>query len=184
MLDINGWDIRKALRLVHGSNPTLFEWSFSPIVYRDSPFAQQLRQLLARYFSSRSGLWHYLHMAEGNYQEYLRGDRVRAKKYFYVLRPILACRWILEYGTPPPMRFSVLAAHQLDERMKDTVYQLLTQKQCAPERNYIPRIDHLNAYLETSIAQVKQALTCLPPSQSGSWEELDQLFLSVLDGTI
>ena len=26
-LDINGWDLQKALRLLHGSNPTLFEWN-------------------------------------------------------------------------------------------------------------------------------------------------------------
>ena len=33
-LDINGWDLQKALRLLHRSNPTLFEWNESPIVYR------------------------------------------------------------------------------------------------------------------------------------------------------
>jgi predicted nucleotidyltransferase len=33
LLDINGWDIDKTLKLLHTSNPTLFEWSNSPIVY-------------------------------------------------------------------------------------------------------------------------------------------------------
>lgn len=33
-LDINGWDIQKALRLLHKSNPTLFEWNSSPIIYK------------------------------------------------------------------------------------------------------------------------------------------------------
>ncbi|CCZ02815.1 putative nucleotidyltransferase [Eubacterium sp. CAG:603] len=33
ILDINGWDIRKALQLFHKSNATLFEWSNSPVVY-------------------------------------------------------------------------------------------------------------------------------------------------------
>lgn len=35
-LDINGWDLKKALQLFHKSNATLFEWSNSPIVYRIS----------------------------------------------------------------------------------------------------------------------------------------------------
>ena len=35
--DINGWDIKKALGLLHKSNPTLFEWNNSPIVYKTSP---------------------------------------------------------------------------------------------------------------------------------------------------
>jgi len=34
-LDINGWDLRKALGLMRESNPTLLEWLRSPIVYRD-----------------------------------------------------------------------------------------------------------------------------------------------------
>jgi len=33
-LDINGWDLQKALRLLYKSNPTLFEWANSPIVYK------------------------------------------------------------------------------------------------------------------------------------------------------
>ena len=33
VLDINGWDIQKALRLLYKSNPTLIEWSMSPMVY-------------------------------------------------------------------------------------------------------------------------------------------------------
>ena len=37
VLDINGWDIQKALRLLYKSNPTLFEWSMSPIVYKTTP---------------------------------------------------------------------------------------------------------------------------------------------------
>jgi predicted nucleotidyltransferase len=28
---------------------------------------------------------HYLHMADGNMREYLKGDEVWTKKYFYVL---------------------------------------------------------------------------------------------------
>ena len=52
-------------------------------------------------------------MAEGNYRDYLKGELVRAKKYFYVLRPVLACLWIMEKQTPPPMLFSELAAAEL-----------------------------------------------------------------------
>lgn len=37
VLDINGWDIQKALRLLYKSNPTLIEWSMSPIVYKTTP---------------------------------------------------------------------------------------------------------------------------------------------------
>lgn len=180
-LDINGWDVDKALRLLHKSNPTVFEWFSSPIIYQTSDFADQFKPIMRKYFSSKSGLWHYLHMAEGNYREFLRGDMVKAKKYFYVIRPILACRWILKKGTPPPMLFSELMESQLDEALKETVYELLDLKMNAPEVKMIPRIDVLNAYLDRSISEVKEMIERLPKEQTHEWEELNELFLSVLE---
>ena len=82
VLDINGWDLQKTLRLLYKSNPTLFEWFSSPIVYQETEFAAKFRDLMIHYFSSKKTLYHYISMAEGNYREYLKGDLVRAKKYF------------------------------------------------------------------------------------------------------
>lgn len=181
VLDINGWDVDKTLKLLHGSNPTLFEWFSSPIVYQTTPFADAFRPVIQRYFSSKSGLWHYLHMADKNYREHLRGDMVKAKKYFYVLRPILACRWILERGTPPPMRFSELAESQLPDELEVPVKKLLKLKMNAPEVNRIPRIDVLNEYLERSIAEVRELVRRYPKEHTRDWEELNRLFLSALE---
>ena len=36
VLDINGWDLQKTLKLLYKSNPTLFEWFSSPIVYKET----------------------------------------------------------------------------------------------------------------------------------------------------
>lgn len=181
VLDINGWDVDKTLKLLHGSNPTLFEWFSSPIVYQTTPFADAFRPVMQRYFSSKSGLWHYLHMADKHYREHLCGDMVKAKKYFYVLRPILACRWILERGTPPPMRFSELAESQLPDELEDPVKKLLKLKMNAPEVNRIPRIDILNEYLERSIAEVRELARRYPKEHTWDWKELNRLFLSALE---
>lgn len=52
LLDINGWDIRKALLQYKKSNPTLMEWLSSPIVYMENySTAQRMRELLPAYFS-------------------------------------------------------------------------------------------------------------------------------------
>ena len=71
LLDVNGWDLQKALRLLHRSNPSVFEWFKSPIVYRETAFSQEFIPLMENYFSAKSGLYHYLNMADGNYREYL-----------------------------------------------------------------------------------------------------------------
>lgn len=181
VLDINGWDLDKTLRLLHKSNPTLFEWFSSPIIYKETPFAKEFRPIMNRYFSSKKGLYHYLSMAAGNYREYLRGDTVKAKKYFYVMRPILACRWILDHGTPPPMLFSELMEAELDPAVRPAVDRLLDIKMNAPEIKLIPRVEIINEYLDRSIEEVSGRLAELPEEPAHGWEELDALFLKVLD---
>lgn len=180
VLDINGWDLQKTLRLLYRSNPTLFEWFSSPIVYTETPFAGQFRTLMTEYFSRKKSLYHYLSMAEGNLRKYLTGDTVRAKKYFYVLRPVLACRWVLNRRTPPPMRFSELARAELPAELAGQVQRLLELKMNSPEIREIPRIDALNDFLTAQIAAVREDIGSVTDERSGSWEELDRLFLSAL----
>ena len=102
-LDINGWDLKKALGLFRKSNPPLLEWLDSPIIYKEKySVAAQMRELAKSYYSPSACVYHYLHMAQGNVREYLKGERVWVKKYFYVLRPILAIKWIEQgYGVAP-----------------------------------------------------------------------------------
>ena len=181
LLDINGWDLYKTLQLLHKSNPTLFEWFSSPIVYLETDFADHFRQIMNTYFSSKRGLYHYLSMAENNYREYLRGDMVKAKKYFYVLRPILACRWILEKGTPPPMLFSRLADSQLDPALRPEVDRLLDLKMNSPEIKEIPRVDPINDYLDKSILEIRSRIAKLPEEPAPRWDKLNALFLSTVN---
>ena len=180
VLDINGWDLQKTLRLLHKSNPTLFEWFSSPIVYQETEFADKFRDLMMHYFSSKKTLYHYVSMAEGNYREYLKGDLIRAKKYFYVLRPVLACQWILDWGTPPPMLFSELLKAELPVELIDVVNQLLELKMNSPEVKLIKRISEINEYLDESIPRIKRAVRLLEDSLTPDWNELNQLFLQEL----
>ena len=180
MLDINGWDIQKTLRLLHSSNPTLFEWMNSPVIYRKTDFTDLIQPYLDRYFSCKSGLYHYLSMAEGNYRDYLKGEMVKAKKYFYVLRPILACKWILHKRTRPPMLFRELVESELENSMKSVVETLLDLKMNAPEVKLIPRIDMLNQYLDATIQEVKEQIASIPYDKDSDWEALDRLFIDVL----
>lgn len=179
-LDINGWDLNKTLRLLHSSNPTLFEWMSSPIEYRRTDFIDRIQPIMDSYFSCKSGLYHYLSMAEGNYRDYLKGNMVRAKKYFYVLRPILACKWILDKKTKPPMLFRELMESELDDRLKPSVICLLDLKMNAPEIKEIPRVDEVNQYLEDSIEMVTTQIAALPSEHHPDWEPLNRLFLDVL----
>ena len=106
---------------------------------------------------------------------------VKLKKYFYVLRPILACRWILEKQTPPPMLFSTLADACLDEALVPAVTDLLRLKMETPEIGRGPRIDIINDYLDASIEEVDQLIQAIPGDEKVTWDELNHLFLKVVN---
>ncbi len=180
VLDINGWDLQKALRLLHKSNPTLFEWNASPIIYQTTEAWREISKVIDGYFVKKAGLYHYLSTAKSNYREYLHGETVRLKKYFYVLRPILACRWILKYGTPPPMLFDELAAACLDPALNPAVDGLLKLKRETPELGEGPRIGIINDYLNESIEEIGALIAEMPDEAARDWDRLNKIFLTVL----
>lgn len=152
-LDFSGWDIKKALQLYKKSNPPLYEWLISPIVYMENgDFARKLRDLTQQFYSPVSSMHHYLHMAQGNYKDYLKKDLVRTKKYFYVLRPILACMWIEKYKTQPPVEFiKTIEALDLKDQVKVEIESLYKRKKVGEELDKEKRIPVLNNFLEEKI---------------------------------
>ena len=183
LLDINGWDLQKALRLLHKSNPVLFEWSISPVVYKTTPLWERIRTIFGEYFLSKSGVYHYLHMAEGNYREYLKRDFVRVKKYLYVIRPILACKWILDNNSPPPILFSELVAAELEPALFKTIEWLLDIKTRMPETNEMPMVKELNDYIEVSLSELLLRADALQPVKAKDYDDLNRLFLLALRDT-
>ena len=179
-LDINGWDIYKALNLLHKSNPTLFEWNSSPIVYKTTKEWERISEIINSYFVEKSGLYHYLSTAKSNYREYLKGEIVRIKKYFYVLRPLLACKWILAEGTPPPMLFSKLMDKYLEETIRPDVLKLLDLKMNNPEIGKGKRFDKVNEYIEHNIVEIEEKIKNLPSRNDNGWDELNEIFLSIV----
>ena len=180
ILDVNGWDLQKTLRLLHNSNPTLFEWNNSPIVYKTSDYWAEVKKEINNYFLMKAGLHHYLNTATGNYREYLKGETVKLKKYFYVVRPLLACKWIINKKCPPPMLFSELVEAELEQEMKPIIDDLLKLKAITSEVGEGKRIDALNDYIEETIEMLKETINALAPDKKPGWERLNELFMKAL----
>lgn len=180
VLDINGWDIRKTLKLLRNSNPTLFEWSNSSIVYKSSDYWMNLQEEIDDFFLVKTSLYHYLNTAKGNYREYLKGEKVILKKYFYVMRPLLAALWILDNQGSPPLLFSELVESKLDDDMQPIIANLLSTKMSTPEISKGPRIDELNRYIEDTIEQLEAELESIPYEEKLAWDRFDELFLRAL----
>jgi predicted nucleotidyltransferase len=181
-IDLSGWDIRKALKLFRKSNPPLLEWLQCPIIYHERhSLAARLRKLLPTFYSPRASFFHYLHMAEGNIREYLNGDVVWRKKYFYVLRPLLAMLWIDLGLGPVPIEFSKLVeATVSDQKVRRSIADLVAAKTSGAELDRGPRIPVISDFIEQQMARLQET-TSDRPSSVPAIDTLSRLFRDTLD---
>lgn len=156
-IDLNGWDLRKSLRLLWKSNPAIVEWLQSPLEYlHRGNFRPSALALLPKVYSPISGIQHYRSMAKTNYREYLRHDTVWLKKYFYVLRPLLAVRWIEREGKAPPIEFDkLLAVLTAREDVLADIANLLERKKSGAEMDAAPPVQSLNAFIEGELQRLE-----------------------------
>ena len=183
LLDINGWELRKALRLFKKSNPPLMEWLHSGIVYYQAyTLVDKMKAIQEKVFLPQSALYHYLNMAKGNFRDYLHRDQVKIKKYFYVLRPILACIWIEKHNTVPPIEFQILVEELLDEgQLKHEILTLLERKIRGDELNLEPKVTVINDFIEREINRLEEYTKTLKVSKEDTTPILDQLFREGLE---
>ena len=179
-LDINGWDIKKALKLFRKSNPPLFEWLGSPIVYKEQfDIAEKMRFLSKEYYSPLACIHHYLHMAEGNYREYLKGEEVWIKKYFYVLRPLLAIQWIEQGNGVAPTAFKVLVDRLLPSSpLRTAIEDLIEKKRAGAELDRGPKIPVISDFIDSELERLTKGITA--PPNAVPIEKMDNLFRSAL----
>lgn len=183
-MDINGWDLRKALRLFWKSNPGFVEWVQSPIIYEHSgSFHERAKALLPQVYSVESGIYHYRSMAKTNYRGYLQAPEVPLKKYFYVLRPLLSVRWLENFGTPAPIEFEQLRqVIDGETELHQAIDDLLTIKRTSPEMGLSPQIMPIQKFIEREL----QRLEAIKPTRNERKEVeplVSELFRLVLKET-
>lgn len=112
VFDISGWDIKKALKLLYKSNPSLLEWFASPIVYKETKEASYIREVIPLYFSQKKSYHHYHKMAK-TLLKYMNKEKVPVKKYLYILRCILSSQYIVHNKKQPPIEIERLIECEL-----------------------------------------------------------------------
>jgi uncharacterized protein len=123
----HSWDIFKALELLRKSNPSLYEWFSTPIVYaKDDFFYTKMKEMISRHYSLRVLAHHYHSLAIKNIHALTKKEMERKayiKTYVQALRGALMFRWIARRGTLPPLSFAELidgdaTLRELVERLK------------------------------------------------------------------
>ncbi|MBP2230410.1 putative nucleotidyltransferase [Azospirillum agricola] len=186
-LDINGWDIAKALALLGKANPVLFEWLSSPIRYRADEESVRLVQAFAGRVTHRTAaIYHYRSLAAGNLRRHIDGqDRVRLKKYFYGVRPACALAWLRTRPEDPlPMALGALMdGLVLTPEIRKAIGGLLAHKRQLSEMGEGPRIGVLDAFIASEIAAAVIP-DPTPNEKAALAAEADRLFRRLVRGPL
>lgn len=181
-LDVNGWDLGKALKLMLKGNAVVIEWLRSPIIYRgDAQFRDELLAL-ARRFTSRSLVArHYLHLGARQSRIYLADEaQVPLKKIFYALRPAAALRWLrLHPGeVVVPMHFPTLMLEcEPPPTLTEIISDLLLRKAETRELGAAPLPEPIAAFMAKEFEEAEEAFREAPsPLSEAASTEADAFF--------
>ncbi|MCR9288634.1 MAG: nucleotidyltransferase domain-containing protein [Bacteroidetes bacterium] len=180
LLDVSGWDIRKVLRLLFKSNNSIYSWLYSPMIYRqNTSFIKGFRALAEPYFLPKSVIFHFLGIATGMLQKEFQTDEVKIKKYFYVLRPVLAAKWICEFKSPPPILFDKLLFLVKDESVLNQIRDLLKRKETANEAQKVKRISILDEFVKMEMKYCEIVAKELP-KKVNDYENINHFYRKIL----
>jgi len=180
VLDINGWDLRKALKQFARGNATLYEWSYSPIVYLTTPEWEIIRNTAKAYFSEKAAVYHYYGTAMTTYSNYLTNDAIRYKKYFYALRPLLAAIWIEQTHQIPPVLFDHLMKVNMEPELRLAIKDLLERKKVTTESESNPQIPIIRTFIQEELQRQKAISSALSDDKNADWSALNQCFAQII----
>jgi hypothetical protein len=181
-LDINGWDLAKALKLLLKGNAVVIEWLTSPITYRADPAFREAFLNLARRVANRRLIGrHYLHLGERQRRTYFAdGEPIQQKKLFYVLRPAAALRWLRLHPSEPvaPMHFPTLM-QECDPPAEIAAFSadLIERKARTRELGAIPPLPALLEFIECEFGAAKLAFERRPAEPRTEARKAAEAFL-------
>jgi uncharacterized protein len=180
-LDVTGWDIKKVLHLMWKSNGALLERLQSPIKYIDeSNVSEILRQYSEKCFSPIATMHNYLGMAKNSFAEIEENSEIKLKKLFYALRATLACKWILEQDSVPPIVFmDMVKSLSFDTVLKDRIIALIDLKSDKLENYMHPEEKGLNDFIAYELEIATKAFDSLKGRREKE-VDLDALFVKIV----
>lgn len=184
VLDINDWDLKKALIHFRKGNATLFEWGNSPIVYKKTDEWEKIFKLMQSYFSMKAAIYHYYGTAQSTYSQYLQDKTVQYKKYFYALRPLLACRFIEANHCPPPVEFKDLLNSSTPKNLIPEIENLIEKKKSMDEKVLSPQISSIIDFISLELQKQKALVNAMEDDRNEDWKLLNDVFFKAFEGEL
>ena len=171
--DVGAWDVRKTLRLLRTSNATVLEWLQSPHIYQAAPDFQETMWALAQaYFQPAHALYHYRGIAKTASSAVQADGSIRLKKWFYVLRPLLAALWVVQHQGIAPMTLGELLVTQPAAIQAEVLALVALKQQKSEDFVFVPT-PNLSQWVVSLWQQTDSKLLKKTVPDGG---DLDQLF--------
>lgn len=184
LLDINGWDIKKALGLLLKPNPVLLEWMNSPIRYIwDENACAKLKAFAQQIAHQKACFYHYRALGIRQYHLHLEGkSEIKLKKLLYVLRPAMAVRWTrLHPDIFPPMDFrELMDGCDIAPAIRSEIEEILALKAKTKEIGLSPARPALNAFCLDEFENAKTVAESVTGPRKDKLESANQLFRELL----
>ncbi len=165
--DVSGWDLRKTLHLAMKSNAVVMEWLQSPIIYKTVPdFTDQLLSFCGRSFQTKALMYHYINLGSRQIDQAWRtSDTTEIKKYFYMIRPAMALRWMANNRgvKQVPMNIDALMdGGNVPKGVCAIMHDLIAQKHECEEKAVTKRIHELDDFLLDTYEAAERKVAELP----------------------
>ena len=178
-LDITGWDLRKCLTLLKKSNTPLIERFQSPIEYYAVPgFKDGFRQLIKSYYSLIAVFFHHYSLAKNFGEDLKDKDEFKLKSYFYLIRSLLSCNWIIKDSSVLPMEIEELMKY-IDEDFKEELRKLIVLKGTVGEKYLHRKEDELNERILNLFELLESSKESLVANKA-DLSLLNEFFLKIL----
>jgi predicted nucleotidyltransferase len=186
VLDVNGWELGKALKLLLKGNSVIIEWLKSPVVYGGDPaFRDALLGFGERFADRQVIARHYLHMGQRQRRKHFTDHAsVPQKKIFYALRPAAALRWLRlrPEAVIAPMHFPTLMREcDPPEALAALVEDLMARKAISHEMGTEALPPAIGAFIDQEFdlaaRDIAPGPALLPPAAR---DEAERLYLSAV----
>lgn len=182
-LDITGWDLKKSLTLLKKSNAALIERFQSPIEYYSVPgFKDDFKELVESYYSPTAAFFHHYSLAKKFWEDIEGQEEFKLKSFFYLVRSLLSCNWIIQDKTVLPMHIEGLMQYA-EQAVKDKLRELIRLKAGVGEKYLHSKDPMLNEWILEKLKHVETAGQNLGVNRT-DMSLLNEFFLKMLHAKV
>lgn len=160
-VDVNGWDLAKALALLVKGNAVVIEWLTSPVVYGGDAAFRADMLALAEAVAPRALIGrHYLRLCQRQRESFRDPESgTPLKKVFYCLRAAAALRWLRLHprAAVAPMNFpALMAACEPPAAVRAAGDDLLVRKAATRELGVAPMPEVIASFIDGELREAEQ----------------------------